>query len=258
MFAPNSTLPNHFVYNRFPDPSAYIISPPGHPNSLALTPSVLNLTSLDARLATTPQTFVGRRQEHVEFTFEVTLKFNSTQDQAEAGVTVFLNQAQHFDLGIVQLSPQSAAEAGLTSGNTPVNGTTTSSYIRLRTITAESTNAGATDPWSSPAIFALNSTTGSGLRLQIEAVNHTTYAFRFADGNEGVNWKTVGWGNSSQVSGGFTGALYFSPLCSRSLLICLCLVLGTIVGLFATGNGQEVAEPAYFSHFSYKGNHNVF
>ncbi|EIM92579.1 arabinofuranosidase [Stereum hirsutum FP-91666 SS1] len=237
-FESNTTLPNHFVYNRFQDVSAYTISPSGHPNTLALSPSVLNLTGRDARSAATPQTFVGRRQEHIEFIFEVTLEFNSMQDQAEAGVTVFLNQAQHFDLGVVMLSPDLATEAGLAPATTENNNdTTTSSYIRLRTITANSTNSGATDPFSSPAILPLNSSTGTKLKLQVEAVNHTTYAFRYTDGGNGSEWKTVGWGNSSQVSGGFTG---------------------TIVGLFTTGNGNDVTDPAYFSQLSYKGNHDVF
>lgn len=212
-FDSNTTLPNHFVYNRFQDVNAYAISPSGHPNTLALSPSVLNLTGHDARSAATPQTFVGRRQEHIEFIFEVTLEFNSTQDQAEAGVSVFLNQAQHFDLGVVKLSPDSATEAGLppvTTGND--NDTTINSYIRLRTITANSTNSGATDPFSSPAILPLNSSTGTKLKLQVEAVNHTTYAFRYTDDGNGSEWKTVGLGNSSQVSGGFTGT---SPSCTR-------------------------------------------
>lgn len=204
-FDSNTTLPNHFVYNRFPDLTAYTISPSGHPNTLALSPSILNLTGNDARSAATPQTFVGRRQEHIEFIFEVNLEFDSTQDQAEAGVTVFLNQAQHFDLGVVQLTPDSAARAGLTSLSAGGdNDTATSPYIRLRTVTANSTNSGATDPYSSPAILPLNAST-TQVKLQVEAVNHTTYAFRYADGGDCSEWKTVGWGNSSQVSGGFTG-----------------------------------------------------
>ncbi|KAA1467897.1 arabinofuranosidase [Dentipellis sp. KUC8613] len=231
-FPPGSSLPVHFVHNRFPDPSAYTVSPPGHLNTLCLTPSVLNLTSTDARTAVTPQTFVGRRQEHVEFVFTVRLSFASQQDGAEAGATVFLNQGQHFDLGVVTLTPQSAAEAGYTGK--PANAS--ARYIRLRTITASSSDQGASDPLSKPDIFLLEPSLqrSSNLQLQIEAVNRTTYAFRYETAG---GWATVGFGNSSQVSGGF---------------------VGTIVGLFATGNGANVSDPAYFSNFSYKGNHAVF
>lgn len=230
-FESNTTLPNHFIYNRFQDVNAYTISPSGHPNTLALSPSVLNLTGHDARSAATPQTFVGRRQEHIEFIFEVTLEFSSTKDQAEAGITVFLNQAQHFDLGVVNLSQDSAAKAGLAPATTENdNDTTTSSYIRLRTITANSTNSGATDPFSSPAILPLNSSTGTKLKLQVEAVNHTTYAFRYTDGGNGSEWKTVGWGNSSQVSGGFTGT---SPSCTGVVR----LVNFTFMSLFRHDSG---------------------
>jgi hypothetical protein len=94
-FAHGTALPNHFVHQRYPDPSAYVVSPAGHANALELVPSVYNLTGPDNRTAPTPQTFVGRRQEHVEFTYQVTLEFdpNEAEDGAEAGITVFLNRA---------------------------------------------------------------------------------------------------------------------------------------------------------------------
>ncbi|KAF8590711.1 glycoside hydrolase family 43 protein [Ramaria rubella] len=229
-FSPGSSLPNHFVYNRFPDPNAYTISPPNHPHTLRLSPSVLNLTGLDGRSAATPQTFVGRRQEHVQFTLEATLDFDPKQDEEEAGLTVFLNQAQHFDLGIVALSPQAAVQAGYKG--TP-NSTGLSQYIRMRDISANSTNAGADDTISRPGIAPLQENV-SKVRLQVEAVNNTWYAFRY---NAESEWTTVGWGVSSEVSGGFTG---------------------TILGMFATGNGEEGSDPAYFSDFSYIGNTTVF
>ncbi|TFY73238.1 hypothetical protein EWM64_g10774, partial [Hericium alpestre] len=229
-FPPHSSLPIHFVHNRYPDPAAYTVSPSGHANTLRLTPSVLNLTAPGHRSASTPQTFVGRRQEHVKFTFDVKLSFQSKQDHAEAGVTVFLNQGQHFDMGIVTLSPQSASQAGYTGA--PAKDV--ARYIRLRTMTVNSTNEGAVDPVSKPNITLLHPHSQGDVHLQIEAVNRTTYAFRHATPR---GWITVGWGVSSEVSGGF---------------------VGTIIGLFATGNGQNVTDPAYFSDFSYVGNRNVF
>ncbi|GJJ12973.1 hypothetical protein Clacol_007220 [Clathrus columnatus] len=230
-FEPGSSIPKHFVHNRMPDPSAYIISPEGHPNSIGLVPSELNLTALDGRSAATPQTFVGRRQEHVEFVTEVTLDFNPKQDQEEAGVTVFLNQGQHFDLGIVALTPDSAAAAGFRQVATSTNANELSRYIRLRTISANSTTFGSIDTISQPNILSFPSyEEAPNVQLQIDAVNNTWYAFRYKTNED---WQTVGWGISSEVSGGF---------------------VGTIVGMFATGNGIAGKDTAYFSEFSYQGN----
>ncbi|KAI0030207.1 arabinofuranosidase [Vararia minispora EC-137] len=228
-FPIGSSLPSHFVHQRYPDPSAYIISPAGHPNTLALAPSVLNLTGPDNRTASTPQTFVGRRQEHIEFTYQVTLDFDATEDEAEAGITVFLNQNQHFDLGIVTLTPSSAFHAsfdGYAHG--------TSRYVRLRTVSLGSTDFGAASPLSGPAIVPLHAAPGEKVTLQVEAVSHTRYEFRYA--TPGKAFESVGWGNSSEVSGGF---------------------VGTIVGVFATGNGRDLSTNALFSDWTYKGRPNV-
>lgn len=207
-FPPGSSLPLHFVHNRWPDYSAYTISPAGHPNTLRLTPSFYNLTGPDKRTGT-PQTFIGRRQEHVQFVFSVDVEFDEAAgSDAEAGISVFLNQGQHFDLGVVWLSGADARAAGYTAQND----TEVGRYVRLRTITANSTNEGAVDPLSSPSIVALSKSSGRVVRLQVEGVNHTTYAFKFKpEGAKG--WKTVGYGNSAQVSGGFVGTL-LSPLSS--------------------------------------------
>ncbi|KIJ38391.1 glycoside hydrolase family 43 protein [Sphaerobolus stellatus SS14] len=234
-FNPGTVLPKHFVYNRFPDTSAFTISPPGHPHNLRLIPSVLNLTTLDGLTAATPQTFVGRRQEHVEFTLNVTLDFDPKQEEEEAGITVFLSQTQHFDLGVVALSPEQAVAAGY-KGDSMDNTPTLSQYVRLRTISPHSSALGSKDTQSHPGIFSIGDNDSRGIKLQIEAVNSTWYAFRYQAPSQ-TNWTTVGWGISSEVSGGFTG---------------------TILGMFATGNGVEGKDPAYFSDFLYAGNSSVF
>lgn len=203
-FQPGTSLPKHFVHNRMPDPSAYTISPEGHPNTLELIPSELNLTALDGRSAATPQTFVGRRQEHIEFVMEVTLDFDPKQDQEEAGVTVFLNQGQHFDLGVVALTPESAAEAGFSDAHMNEANGLLSRYVRLRTISANSTDLGSKDTISKPKILSLPSyDEASHVQLQIQAVNRSWYVFNYKTTG---SWETVGWGISSEVSGGFVGA----------------------------------------------------
>lgn len=139
-------------------------------------------------------------------------------------------EAQHLDLGIVSLSAESAVSAGYVGPVSAAN--STSRYIRLRTISANSTNQGASNPLSHPNILALPKLDASAsIQLQVEAVNHTTYEFRYSLGLG--KWTPVGWGNSSQVSGGY---------------------MGTIVGVFATGNGANIATPAYIWDWSYEGN----
>jgi len=135
-------------------------------------------------------------------------------------MSVFLNRAQHFDFGVVGLS----------------NGTSdgVKRFIRLLTITASSTDAGATDPISKPGILPLPDTTTS-LRLRVQASTRSTFTFSYqALGKEGVaanaTWVTVGSGDATQISGGFTG---------------------TLVGMFATGNGKSSTSVAYFSDFEY-------
>src|SRR5687767_5438158 len=73
-FAPGSEIPGHFVHWRIPKDS-YFISEPGHPNTLALEPSKLNLTGYDGATAETGQTFIGVRQTDTLFTFRTDIEF---------------------------------------------------------------------------------------------------------------------------------------------------------------------------------------
>ncbi|TFK73257.1 hypothetical protein BDN72DRAFT_762060 [Pluteus cervinus] len=206
-FSKGSSLPRQFVYYRYPDFSAFKISPPGHPNALQIMGSAENITGPTAAAGTS--TFITRRQDHVEFVAEVTLDFKPKVDGEEAGMTLFIQRRQHFDLGVVALSGGQR-------------------FIRLRTITASSTNEGQTDPISRPNIIPLGANLNP-LRLQVNAVNASTYLFSYSE-DEGKTWHLVGSGAASQVSGGFTG---------------------TLVGMFATGNGKNSTTPAYFCDFEY-------
>ena len=60
--SPGPTLPLHFVHWRIPDGFSYVMSLPGHPNTLRTTPSVLNLTAIGEAFSPSSQSFVGRRQ----------------------------------------------------------------------------------------------------------------------------------------------------------------------------------------------------
>ncbi|KAK6086702.1 Non-reducing end alpha-L-arabinofuranosidase BoGH43A 7 [Seiridium cupressi] len=117
-FEPNSTLPAHFTYWRYPVPESYVISPPDHPNTLRLNPSSFNLTALNGNYAgPAGQTFVGRRQQSTLFTYSVNLEFSPKLLEEEAGVSVFLTQNHHLDLGIVML-PANSSTAPFPGTNT--------------------------------------------------------------------------------------------------------------------------------------------
>jgi hypothetical protein len=75
-FAPDSSIPGHLMFRRFPQSDNYAISPEGHPNTLRIRASRTNLTgtfgSHDAALTGVNGTsFIGRRQEHTLFEFSV-------------------------------------------------------------------------------------------------------------------------------------------------------------------------------------------
>jgi hypothetical protein len=112
----------------------------------------------------------------------------------------------------VTLSPGSARAAGYAGAPSP-----TARYVRLRTISVSSTGSGAASPLSGPAIVPLDARAGAQLTLQVEAVNHTTYEFRYGAA-AGGKLTQVGWGNSSEVRAPFFGlkldACPFRPSCS--------------------------------------------
>lgn len=92
-FAPNTTMPPHFVHWRPPVGDSYTISPQGHPNTLRLKPSSLNLTGIDGNAGGPGgQTFVGRRQVDSLFDYSVNMDYKPKTLEEEAGITLFLTQ----------------------------------------------------------------------------------------------------------------------------------------------------------------------
>jgi beta-xylosidase len=191
-FDPGSTLPRQFVFYHYPNEADYVISPEGHPNTLALKGASANLTLPD--FSTDPEvqsvvTFIARRQDHVLFTAESTIDFTPQADGEEAGMSMFLSRAQHYDFGVVGLNN--------------FNGTSgLKRYIRLLTITFGSSDAGASDPVSKPGMLPLPDTT-TPLRLRVEA-SRSTFTFSYQEGSNDT-WVTVGTGDATELSGGFTG-----------------------------------------------------
>lgn len=110
-FGPGQSIPDNWVHWRAPFSANVItISPEGHPNTLQLTASRANLTT-DSMFNATLEglTAIFRRQEHTFFNFSVDLQPGFGHNEGdEMGVSNFLNQDQHVDLGVVYLPTGSA------------------------------------------------------------------------------------------------------------------------------------------------------
>jgi len=96
--------------------------------------------------------------------------------------------------------------------------------MRLRTSTDP-------DPSSSPGNVKLQEGASQFL-LRVQAVNASTYEFSYTSGITPQEWTTLGYGDVHQVSWGFAG---------------------TVIGMYATGNGRWSTTPAYFGNFIYEG-----
>ncbi|KAF9892135.1 hypothetical protein FE257_002541 [Aspergillus nanangensis] len=217
-FEPGSSIPGHFMYWRFPkDEALYTVSPRGHPNTLRLTPSTANLTGTETFQPDDGITFVGRRQTDTLFTYGVDIDFDPKVVNEEAGVSLFLTQGQHVDLGVVLLQ---AAE-----GKKP------SLSFRFRVEgrgNFEGTIPSATAPvpkdWQ-----------GHPIRLEIQAVSDSQYAFSVSSARKPGQKKVIGRADSRLVSGD-TGRF-----------------TGSLVGAYATSNGGSGSTEAYISRWKYDG-----
>ncbi|KAI7151552.1 glycoside hydrolase family 43 protein, partial [Hortaea werneckii] len=221
-FPPNSTLPPQLIHWRIPVRENYQVSAPDHPNSLQLTASVLNLTGYDGVTAFHPQgqTFIARRQVDTFFTYSVNLDISDlTAEEDEAGVSVFLTQNHHYDLGIVMLPSSSSSP----TDDPPSNTSSLTPHFRLRGISSSSTSA----PDFPTLILPINQTwldrpeSPNLLRLEIKASNLTHYALSAAPAGAEHLRQTLGYAPARGVSYGFTGVL---------------------VGVYASVNGREVVD----------------
>ncbi|THV65800.1 xylosidase : arabinofuranosidase [Aureobasidium pullulans] len=176
-FSPGSSIPSHFSYWRFPKTENYAISPKGHPNTLRLLPSRSNLTGDATALPTDGITFIGRRQTDTLFTYSVDVDFSPSSVGDESGVTLFLTQDYHADLGIVRLNK-------------------TGTYLRFH---AE--GPGAPTDTVLPIPQKWNKQV---LTLQIQAYN-TTH-FSFSAGPKAGRMQQIATVPATLVSNGFTGS----------------------------------------------------
>ncbi|KAL4900306.1 hypothetical protein BDW74DRAFT_182855 [Aspergillus multicolor] len=222
-FAPGTSIPRHFLFWRFPKPGAFTVSPPERPFSLRLLPSRHNITGLGSAgegVEQTAITLITRRQSHTYFTYSVDVSFAPTKEGEEVGVTVFLTQYQHIDLGLVlqrvsgKLIP----------------------HLRFQTTLLDDLNTPATQNVTVPetVIKALPPLKDSPVRLQIQAVNDTHYTLSAAlPGLDKLDYSQQA--ETVLVSGG-TGRF-----------------TGVLLGVYATSNGGSGSTPSYVSRWRYDG-----
>ncbi|KAH8194273.1 hypothetical protein TruAng_011561 [Truncatella angustata] len=224
-FEPNSTLPAHFTYWRYPIPESFVVSPLEHPNTLQLSPSKLNLTALNGNYAgPSGQTFVGRRQQDTLFTYSVNIDFSPTSLQEETGVSVFLTQNHHLDLGIVLLPANSSTGPFPgTNATTPDDPAALVPHLRFR---AESYLA-----VPGPVVLPIpEAWADKPLRLEIRESNATHYIFSAGPAEARSQTQTIIEVSNTLVSWGFTGV---------------------ILGVYCTSNGLDGHTPAYVSKWRY-------
>lgn len=163
-FAPGTSIPRNFVYWGFPKRDACTVSPPERPFSLRLLPSRHSITgpgipgeSVDE----TAITFISRRQSHTYFTYSVDVSFGPKEEGEEVGVTVFLTQYQHIDLGIVLL-PDSGKLVP---------------HLRFQTTMMDDLNTQAPNVTVPETVVKAipHSSSKTRARLQIQAANDTQY-----------------------------------------------------------------------------------
>ncbi|GKT44075.1 non-reducing end alpha-L-arabinofuranosidase [Colletotrichum spaethianum] len=207
-FAPNSTIPAHLTHWRYPIENSYAISPPGHPNTLRLAPSKLNLTALNGNYAGPEgQTFVGRRQQDTLFTYSVDIDFTPTVAEEEAGVSVFLTQNHHFDLGVVLLPAKTSTQAfpgrNLTVIEDPDG---LKLHFRFRGESYVPVPANIVAPVPEEWV-------GKPLHLEIKGLNVTHYSFSAGPTGAASRIQTLVYVSNDALSWGFTGecALSLEP-----------------------------------------------
>ncbi|RWA09573.1 hypothetical protein EKO27_g5535 [Xylaria grammica] len=230
-FRKGTEIPSNLVHWRVPRQGAFSTTEKG----LQIVPSRNNLTGTPFS-GTTPEltgqsglSFIGRRQTHTLFTFSADLSFAPKSVGQEAGVTVFLTQVNHIDLGVVLLAPQSPSFSSNRASGKP------QLAFRFR--------AEGTGVRPEPKIVPIPSAWADEkkIRLQIQTLNATHYSLAAMPVSDPQAKLVIGTASAGLVSGG-NGSF-----------------VGSLVGAYATcnGAGSGVTCPeggnAYFSRWRYTG-----
>lgn len=219
-----AAIPRNLVYWRVPAEGAFTITDQG----LMIVPSRGNLTGTAELTGQEGLGFIARRQTDTLFSFSVDLDFVPSVADQEAGVTVFLDQLNHIDLGLVLLESESGvsqltlrfrAEAPFMD-NPPVPGTPPAPVL-------------LPVPTSWP--------TDGPITLQIQTANATHYRFSALPAGNPNAQVVLGTASAQLVSGG-NGTF-----------------VGSLVGAYATcsGAGEDLDCPdggdAYVRNWKYTG-----
>lgn len=172
--------------------SLFAISPDGHPNTLEISPSPVNLSGTpDFNPQEDGLGFIARKQSATLFNYTVDVDFKPEVEEEEAGVTVFLTQVQHIDLGIVNLPGCS--------------NTTLVPHFRFRVEASGKPNITVPEEVVLPVPNAWRS---DPVRLFASAVSDSEYVFGAAPISKPEEYVQIGSASGSIVSGGsgpFTG-----------------------------------------------------
>ncbi|KAI0400473.1 glycoside hydrolase family 43 protein [Xylaria palmicola] len=229
-FGEGTAIPRNLVYWRVPRTGAFSVTQRG----LQIVPSRNNLTGTPDAEATPELTgrgglsFIGRRQTHTLFTFSVDLSFTPESAGQEAGVTVFLTQLSHIDLGLVLLPANESLH--------PSEGAARKSQMAFR-FRAE----GNGTPPATRIVPVPSDWVREKMRLEIKAINTTHYSLAAMPAGRPRAKLVIGTASAALVSGG-SGSF-----------------VGSLVGTYATcnGAGSEYTCPkggnAYFSRWRYTG-----
>ncbi|KAI1177633.1 glycoside hydrolase family 43 protein [Nemania sp. FL0916] len=230
-FKKGSKIPRNLVHWRVPRNGTFSTTE----NGLQIVPTRNNLTGTPFSESTPELTgqqglaFIGRRQTHTLFKFSVDLSFAPKVVDQEAGITVFLTQVNHIDLGVVLLAP--APSHGTYSSTTS---TTPQLALQFR---AEGTGVPP-----APHVVLVPATWGHGkIRLEIETINATHYSLAAMLVSDSRARVVMGIASAGLVSGG-NGSF-----------------VGSLVGAYATcngaGSGLDCPEGgnAYFNRWRYTG-----
>jgi beta-xylosidase len=182
------SLPLHFMHFRFPPEDMYSISEDG----LLVNPSFYNLTGDESFEPSDRLSYVGRRQTDTFFTYFVDIEYEPETEGEEAGVTLFANQWQHADLGLVLLDGKLQA--------------------RLRSTAFGADNTTIDSAGSETIVDVPEDLVGETIRLQIQAASDTEFEFSFGAACEDGDLELVGTISGALTSGAnaqFTGMLTF-------------------------------------------------
>lgn len=222
-FEKGTPIPPNLMFWRVPRNGTFSVTE----NGLQIVPSRNNLTGTPFSTRTPELSgqqglaFIGRRQTDTLFTFSVDLTFSPTSVGQEAGVTVFLTQVNHIDLGVVLLDKKGA------QGNKELS-------LKFK---AEGTGASPT----SKTIAVPSGWPTGPIRLQIKTANATHYSLSASPAGDPKSSVLVGTASGALLSGG-NGSF-----------------VGSLVGAYATcnGAGSGVNCPgggnAYFKRWRYEG-----